>query len=66
MFKKWYVKIVLRNREDNRKVWYANGSYLCDCVNGGFRTKDEAIAYIPTILERFSNNLESVTVHWTR
>lgn len=66
MIKRWYLKIKFKEKHEGKKIWYMNDGYLCDCVNLPFTDKAECEKYIPRIKAKYGNDIEYITLHWTR
>lgn len=62
----WYLKIKLKNKYGNRKIWYMNNGYICDCVNLPFESKEECEKNITRLKEKFGDRIESITLHYTK
>lgn len=64
---KWYyLKIKFKDWYDGRKIWYMNDGYICDCVNLPFKSKTDCESWIPDIQRKYGDNIEKITLHWTR
>lgn len=66
MKKYWYLKIRFKDWYGGRKIWYQNDGYLCDCINLPFADKEKCEACIPRIIARYGNDIEDITLHWTK
>jgi hypothetical protein len=68
----YYLKIRFKEKYNGRKIWYFNNTYLCDCINTTFATKEDAAQWITEIMSfpqypyLRGKNIESITIHKTR
>ena len=66
MKKYWYLKIKFKEKCEGRKIWYMNEKYMCDCINFPFRNKEECEKNIAELKKKYGDEIESITMHWTR
>ena len=72
MKKAYYLKIKFKEKFDDRKVWYVNDGYICDCINTPFMDKQKCQNRIEELCKKREypycqgKNIESITLHWTR
>ena len=64
--KRYYLKVKFKNRYNCRKIWYQCAEYLCDCINKPFENKEKCESWIPRLKKKYGNEIESITLHWTR